>query len=134
MSMTKEWDDLYNFVKDEIYNYDKSQSLSRYTISKIQELRSNCYSYRCILLTFVDCKDLLVSKIHNTNWNGETHMTNYIVKVIESRLNDTYMKMKADERQVKDGVKLATNSFVDISSRYVPKKPVDIPDKYKEMW
>ena len=131
---TKEWDELYSFVKNEIFEYDKSQPLSRYTIDKLHELRGNCYSYRCILLTFIECKDFLIAKIHSGNWNGEVHMINYIIKVVESKLNDTYNKMKADERQVKDGAKLMTNSFVDISSRYVPQKPVDIPDKYKEMW
>lgn len=133
-SATKEWDELYSFVKNEIFEYDKSQPLSRYTIDKLHELSGNCYSYRCILLTFIECKDFLIAKIHSGNWNGEVHMINYIIKVVESKLNDTYNKMKADERQIKTNAKLLTEPFVNISSRYKPPKAEKIPDKFKEMW
>lgn len=139
----QEYEELYDYVKTNIYHYDKNQALPFYVVLRLKgladgtflgngiETKAN-YSYKCILNTFISCQPEIEFALQTKNFKGEQHKTNYIIKVVQAHLNDEYLKMKASEKQElsKDDI----TGFCDVSNRFKssPKKKEN--KKLNEMW
>lgn len=144
----KEWDELYEYVRTKILRYDETQSLSRTMVLRLKGLSTNKYiennntkstahySYAVILNTFKYCYVDILRSISGMNFADENHKFNYILKIVESKLNTVYLKMKNNEQSQNE-----MNTILDnLSSRSTDGKYNPNPKKRKnplisdDMW
>ena len=117
----KEWDDLYQYVKNEIMGYDENQALSSTMALRLKGLLTNKfiennntestanYSYETILNTFKFCSPDIKRALRTNNFKDEMHRFNFILKIVERNINDVYLRMKSVEKAKED----AENTIVD---------------------
>ena len=106
----REFDELYKYVK-QLLNYDENQCLSKAWVLRLRGLSNNKfmdnnnisstanYSYKVILNTFVFCSVQIKTALNRVPFKNENHKMNYILKIVESNLNDIYTKMKDKEER-----------------------------------
>ena len=110
----KEWNELYEYVKTTILGY-KDKKLSKWFVLRLVGLHEGkfcanktikpmaSYDYKTILMTFKMNKiDILNAIKDKDKFKDEQHKINYIMVIIENKINDTYDIMnrvnKAKER------------------------------------
>jgi YHS domain-containing protein len=107
------------YVKTEILGYKDIQKLPKYLIERIFDIRSgatfekgigriegdgNGYPYEVILATFKNQRDNILYAFKNKQFENERQQINYMMAIVESNLNDNYMKWlrsKEIEKKVK---------------------------------
>jgi hypothetical protein len=110
----KKWDELYEYVRSEIFRYDKKQSLSKHCVSRLQGLRcgnygvksntkvflsENGYPYEIILLTFKLKKTDIVRAISDrSKFQSEQQQIDYMIAIIQNNINDIYLRVKEKEK------------------------------------
>ena len=105
----EEFDALYEYVRTEIMEYDKRQSLSRVMVLRLKGLKTNKfienrniqntadYSYAVILETFKMCTPVIKQAMKRNLFKDEQHRFNYILKIIEPKINTVYKKMQQEK-------------------------------------
>ena len=105
----KQWNNLYQYVKKNILEYDDNQSLSNSIVLRLKGLSTSKfmenkninsmskYSYEVILNTFKFCSPVIQKALKNKNFIDDTHKINYIIKIVEPKINTIYKKMKDNE-------------------------------------
>lgn len=138
------FDKCYDMIKS-LYGYDENQILTRFTVLRIRGIvngkfcaNNNClniakYSYEILYYTIIFCKNSIVYAIKNNNFKNESHMTNYIFKIIENNLNDIYMRMKYAEQNKKEIDNIDTTVINTSESNYHSKNKNDV-NKFNELW
>lgn len=103
------WDELYQYVKKEVFNYDDNQALSRTAVLRLKGLRTSRfmennnvesmsnYSYEVILNTFKACYVSIQNALHCKEFQDDSHKLNYILKIVEPKINSVYKRMKDSE-------------------------------------
>lgn len=106
----KDWEQLYEYVRKNVLGYDKNQSLSREMVLRLKGLLNNKYmannniantsnySYKTVLNTFKFCLPDIQRGLCSNDFKDERHRFNYTLKIVESNLNNVYMRMKKAER------------------------------------
>lgn len=106
----KHWDDLYMYVKTRVLGYDENQSLSKNMVLRLKGLLTNKfmannhiedtanYSYQVVLNTFKFCNPSIQKGLKNNAFTDENHKFAYILKIVESNLNNVYIKMRDAEK------------------------------------
>src|SRR5690606_34499201 len=108
------WDELYQYVKNEVFNYEKNMSLSRHLTGRLQGMRNGQYGFRrnkkvtlsdegypyeVILMTFKYKKvDILNAIFDSSKFTDEKHKEDYVMAIISNSINDVYLKMKQREQ------------------------------------
>lgn len=108
----QEWDELYRYVKKEILQYDETQSIPSNLILRLKGLTTGKYienksipdrakySYKIVLYTFQICKASILRGIAGKEFCNEMAKFNYICKIVESNLNDVYLRtQRANQAQ-----------------------------------
>lgn len=102
----KEWNELYNYLKKEIFHYDEKQKLSETIVLSVLGIRYGKaienrnipdkakYPFRVILFTFMSCKKDIEYAIRTKNFKNENKMMAYIRKIIDANINDVYERYK----------------------------------------
>ena len=149
-----EWDELYKYIKYDIFEYDNKQNVPRYMICRLKGLqegnyatnrnlpRNAKYPYRVILNTFKLCKRNIKYAMRNKSFKNERAMFNYIMAIVESNLNDVYKKMRDMERvkENRKNIDINVAENTDLSDIYEKKKqeakqkPVQKKNKYNDLW
>lgn len=105
-----EWNELYAYVRIKIMGYDDNQSLSRSIVLRLKGLATNKYmennsikatahySYAVILNAFKYCMPD-IQKVLNNSFKDEQHKFNYILKIVEPKINEVYMRMKNAQKE-----------------------------------
>lgn len=105
-----EWTNLYEYVRRNVLGYDENQSLSRNMVLRLKGLTTNKfmannniadtsnYSYQTVLNTFKFCKPDIDRGLQNNSFTDESHKMNYILKIVESNLNNVYLREKNAEK------------------------------------
>jgi hypothetical protein len=105
-----EWDELYQYVKKEILQYDKNQSIPPALVLRLKGLSTGklienknisdkaSYSFTIILYTFQIQKQVILSSIKNKEFKNESQKFSYICKIVENNLNDVYNRVIASEK------------------------------------
>ena len=103
------WDELYQYVKKEVLHYDANQALSRTAVLRLKGLRTSRfmennnvesmsnYSYEVILNTFKACYVSIQNALHCKEFQDDSHKLNYILKIVEPKINSVYKRMKDSE-------------------------------------
>lgn len=144
----KEWDELYQYVRHEIMQYDKQQ-LTPHQRNRLQGLKIgeygnkvgnkialnvNGYPYKIILLTFKALKfDIL--KINNSKFNDENGKFNYILAMVMNMLPIIDNRLKQKEKAKEEIENKNLDSFMNTEADY-KKKTEDnkVADKLKDLW
>lgn len=105
-----EWDELYEYVKLKVMDYDKKQKLSDNMIYRLKGLRYGKvlqnnkvpdkadYSYGLILITFKYCSQDIQNALRRISFDNEESKFAYVSKIVEGNLNTVYMRLKNSEK------------------------------------
>jgi hypothetical protein len=143
----EDWTTLCEYVKVNIMGYDQNQSLSRQMILRLRGLSTNKfiannniddtanYSYSVILNTFKYCSLKIYNGLKINSFKDENHKFNYVLKIVESNLNDVYMRTKSAEKVKEETERHDTSN----ASTYVNtfKSKENNPNKnkkYDDLW
>ena len=108
----QEFDDLYQYVKTEVMGYEEKMALSKYMAVRLKGLTKKQfiykpddkkrekvdYSYPLILTTFKYCYPEIVKASRTKKFADENHKFNYMLAIVESKMNDVYLKLKQIEQ------------------------------------
>ena len=137
------WENLYYYVKN-LLGYDENQALSSAMVLRLKGLSTNKfmenekikstanYSYEVILNTFKFCSPDIQRALRTNSWANEAHRFNYILKVVESNINNVYLRMKNIEKAKEE----AKNTMVEIpthtGAEFKPKEKKT--NKFSDLW
>ena len=129
----EKWDELYNYVRHDVMGYDENQSLSRNMVLRLKGLQNNKfmannniedtanYSFEVILNTFKFCKPDIQRGLRSNNFVDESHKWNYVLKIVESNLNNVYIRMK-NAQSAKEKTKNMKNDLLSYKGAEYQKK------------
>ena len=146
-SSKKQWDELCEYVKKEILEYDDNMKFPQYLALKLQGIKrgnhiannnhtSNAnYDDYTILCTFKLCRQKIISYLHDNEMKikDENHKINLIMKMIEPEINDVYLRIQKAEK-AKSSVE--NKSFENQSNENAgyTRKTKDVNDKMKKLF
>lgn len=140
----QDWEELYEYVKKNIYGYEDGQLLPKLMTSRLlgisrgkyiannKSVNNADYSYKTILNTFKFCSTDIQKALRTNKFVDEQHKTNYVLKIIEKNINDVYIRMKNLEKAKEE----AKNTMVEISTHvgaeFKPREKKK--DKFADLW
>ena len=139
----QDWEELYFYVKN-LMNYDENHSLSKAMILRLKGLLTgkfienknikDCanYSYQTILNTFKLCSPQIQKALRTNNFRDEQHKFNYILKVVESNINNVYLKMKNVEKAKEEAKNVVVETYSHVGAEYKPAEKKK--DKFSDLW
>lgn len=140
-----EWDALYEYVKRNVLGYDSNQSLSRsvvlrlkgLTVNKFMENKKQAdtahYSYAVILNTFKFCSMDIQKGFATHSFKDENHKVNYALRIVESNINNVYVRMQNSAKAKKTTENLDIPS-VDYSGAEYQRKTGKTSSKLNDLW
>ena len=141
-----EWDNLYQYVKREILMYDDNQAIpssfclrlkglktGKYIENKNQDNKAN-YNFNLVLKTFKLKKKIILSAIQNKEFDTEFQKFNYILKIVENSLNDTYQLMQKKDKALKKIEDLKLEVIEYQGAKYQRKTKESTNNKLKDLW
>lgn len=148
----KDWEELYQFVKTKVMNYDEKQALSKNMVLRLKGLLNDKfmannnvkkkadYSFKVVLNTFKACMPEIQRAVDIKSFKNEMQKFNYILAIVNGKINDVYIRMKKVEKYNKEveniDVSIALNcdyynSHIGIDT----KADVDLSkNKYADLW
>lgn len=143
----KEWNDLCEYVKKEILQYDDNMKFPTYLALKLQGLKKGqhiannnikaeaCYDDYTLLCTFKICKRKILDYIekNETKIKDEKHKINLIIKIVEQEINDVYVRLKQAKKREEKIVDTSFDNQFNNSAKYT-KKTQDINDRMKNLF
>lgn len=142
-----EWDALYQYVRFNVLGYDENQSLSKNMVLRIKGLSSNKfmannniadtanYSYDIVLNTFKFCMPDIQKALNNNSFKDENHKFNYILKIVESNLNNVYIRMKNVKKTKEEANNIDTSNAAEYVNTFKAKNDTSkTSDKYNDLW
>ena len=144
----EEWEVLYEYVRRNIMGYDEFQSLSTQMVLRLKGLQVNKfmannnikdtanYSYDVILNTFKYCMPEIKKGLSNNRFADESHKFNYILKIVEPKINDVYMRMKNNKKSEEKIEEIDTSIATYVGTEYKPKEKTRkiFEDEFADLW
>lgn len=142
----EDWYALYEYVRTNVLGYDKNQSLSKQQVLRLKGLKNNKfmannnvedtanYSFKVILYAFQSCKPTIQNAIDRVNFKDEMHKFNYILRIVESQLNDVYMRMKNRDKAKAEAEKEVANHTDVKAAEFKPKPKKKMNDRFADLW
>lgn len=139
-----DWDALYMYVKNNIMKYDENQSLPSYMVLRLKGLLVNKYmennsiqdsanySYETILYTFKFCSPAIQEGLRVNRFKDEQHKFNYILKIVESNINNIYLRMKNVEKAKEEAKRTTVEAPTYTGAEFKPKEKKN--DKFSDLW
>lgn len=143
----KEWDELCEYVKKEILNYDDNMKFPTYLALKLQGLKKGQhiannninknanYDDYTLLCAFKICKPKIINYLNNNELKikDERHKINLIVKIVEPVINDVYVRIQQTKMSEEKVIQSSFENQYNNSADYKRKTKV-ANDKLKELW
>jgi hypothetical protein len=141
----EQWNELYQYVKHEILQYDKSQSIPSTLILRLKGLTTGKYlenrsiedkakySFKIILYTFQICKPQILSAIRGKEFKNEANKFNYICKIVESNINDVYKRVSDAEQSKVKTEEINTDNLMHDGASY-QRKTQTKNSKLNDLW
>ena len=140
----RDWEALYTYVKSNIMGYDENQALSSTMVLRLKGLLTNKfmengnikdsanYSYEVILNTFKFCSADIQRVLRTNTWKNETHKFNYILKIVESNINNVYMRMKNIQKAKEEAKNATVEAPIHTGANFKPREKKT--DKFSDLW
>ncbi|MDU4051218.1 MAG: hypothetical protein E7H33_09900 [Clostridium perfringens] len=140
------WLELCEYVKKEILEYDEDMKFPRSLALRLKGLSKGqfiantnirplaSYEFEDILLTFKMYKlDILIAIRDKSKFKDENHRINYVMVIIENKLNEVVIKRKKVEKEKSraESVEIQNN---DVKANYIRKTKLKKNDKFKDLW
>ena len=128
------WLGIYRYVENHVLKYDADQTLSKNMVLRIQGLQNGKYiasnnienkanySREVILNTFKFCNPDIQKKLMSMSFNDEDHKFNYILRIVEGKLNTVYMRMKNAKKVEEKIEKADITEAANYVNMFKPKK------------
>ena len=128
----KEWDELYQYVRIEIFEYD-SQKLPNYMILRLKGLKDGKfiantkiksmadYEFNHILYAFKINKMKIKQIVKSDRYKNERHKFNTIMIIIENEINDVVNRLRNIEKAVEKIEKINLENVVHEGAEYKSK-------------
>lgn len=142
----EDWHKLYNYVKKEILFYDDSQKIPSNLVLMLKGLTSGKmidnkryadqadYSFEVVLYTFKACKSIILNSIQGKDFKCEKSKMAYICKIVESNINDIYLRLKQVEESRSKTEQIQTDNIVHEGAKY-KQKTINIKNnKFNDLW
>lgn len=141
------WNNLCDYVHKEILEYDDNMKFPSYLALKLhgisrgefvannnQKPQAN-YDYYTMLCTFKICKKRILNYLHlnDTKIKDERHKINIIAKIIESEINDVYLRLQRAEKAKDKANNVDYKNHSTSGADYV-KKTKEVNDKMKKLF
>ena len=148
--MTKEeresFDELYRYVKKDIFEYDDTQKLPKYMILRLKGLKEGKfiannkikamadYDYKHILYTFKINKMKIKQIIKSDSFKNEQHKFNTIMIIVEREINDVVERLRRSEKSKEKIEKIDLANVTHEGADYKNKSNKKINNNLKELW
>lgn len=141
---SKDWEELYFYVKDNIMGYDENQALSKNMVLRLKGLLTgkfienknikdnSSYSYKTILATFKYCRSDIEKGFHTKSFQDESHKFNYALVIVEKNINNVYIKMKNIEKAKEEAENTVIETPVYVAAEFKPREKKK--DKFSDLW
>ncbi len=138
--------ELCEYVKKEILEYDDEMKFPKILALRLKGLSNGVfiantnirplasYEFEDILLTFKMYKlDILIAIRDKSKFKDENHRINYVMVIIENKLNEVVIKRKKIEKEKSraESVEIQNN---DVKANYIRKTKSKKNDKFKDLW
>lgn len=90
------------------------------------------YSYEVILNTFKYCYNNIQKALRANRFKDERHKFNYVLKIVESNINDVYLKMKNVEKAKEEAKNMVVEAPTHIGAEFKPKE--NKKDRFSNLW
>lgn len=142
----EDWNLLYDYVRYNVLNYDKNQSLSQAMSLRLKGLLVNKhfenynipntanYSYLVILNTFKYSILEIKKALKTHKFNDENHKFNYILRIVESNINTVYLRMKEAEATKREKDRVDTSRVNEYKNNFVATPTKKRKKNYDDMW
>lgn len=139
------WEQLYEYVRHNVLEYDDNQSLSRSMVLRLKGLLSNKfmennniantsnYSYQTVLNTFKFCMSDIQRGLRSNSFTNENHKFNYVLKIVESNLNTVYLKMKNAEKSKQKTETISMEAAMHSGAEY-QSKTNKTSERLSDLW
>lgn len=142
----EKWDELYEFVRSNVMGYDENMCLSSNMVLRLKGMLNGkfmannltedkaYYSYDVVLMAFKFSMPDIRRAMNRVSFSNEMNKFLYIAKIVESNINDVYIRMKRAEKVKKEVIK--ETSVVDNHKavEYKPVKKTVKKDKFSDLW
>lgn len=142
----EKWDELYEFVRSNVMGYDENMCLSSNMVLRLKGMLNGkfmannlienkaYYSYDVVLMAFKYSMPDIRRAMNRVSFSNEMNKFLYIAKIVESNINDVYIRMKRAEKVKKEVIK--ETSVVDNHKavEYKPVKKTVKKDKFSDLW
>lgn len=118
----EEWVELYEYVKNDILKYEKNMKLPTWFVLRLKGLRNGKfvankntktlgdYTFKMISMTFKINKFEIINAIsNNSKFKDERHRINYLMIIVENKINDTYMRLNKLKKSEENGESIEIN-------------------------
>ena len=143
----EKWDELYEFVRVKVLGYDENQSLSKNMVLRLKGMLNGKfmannstednanYSYDVVINTFKYSMPDIQRALNNVSFANEMHKFFYIAKIVESNLNDVYIRMKNKKKIEEETAKEVKNAMAYKTPVFKPTiKKHNKQNKFDDLW
>ena len=139
----QDWELLYFYVKN-LLGYDENQALSSTMVLRLKGLSTNKfienksiestanYSYEVILNTFKFCSPTIQKALRTNNFKDESHRFNYVLKIVESNINNVYLRMKNANKAKEEAKNIMIEMPIHTGAEFQPKEKKT--NKFANLW
>lgn len=142
----EKWDELYEFVRSNVMGYDENMCLSSNMVLRLKGMLNGkfmannlienkaYYSYDVVLTAFKYSMPDIRRAMNRVSFSNEMNKFLYIAKIVESNINDVYIRMKRAEKVKKEVIKEASTVDNHKAVEYKPVKKTVKKDKFSDLW
>ena len=142
----RQWDELYQYVRKEILQYDDKQSIPSNLVLRLKGLSTGKlienraiedkaeYSYEIILYTFKLYKSNILSAIKTKDFKNEMSKFLYICAIIENNINDVYLRIVNAKKSQEKTESMNVENLSHGGAEYQSKTGNTTNEKLKDLW
>lgn len=142
-----DWDALYKYVKNNVLGYDEDQIIPSKMVLRLKGLTQGKafannkrddkahYSFEVVLNTFKYSMPDIQRALNNVSFSNEMRKFLYIAKIVESNLNDVYIRMKNKKKIEEETAKEVKNAMAYKTPEFKPTiKKHNKQNKFADLW
>lgn len=142
----KQWNELYQYVKKEILQYDDNQKIPDNLVLRLKGLSTGKlienksiedkakYSFEIVLFTFKLCKTSIISAIKNKDFQNEMGKFIYICAIIENNINDVYLRVTNAKKSQEKTESINVENLNHNGAEYQSKTKDKVNEKFNDLW
>ena len=143
----EKFDELYQYIKRDIFEYDNTQKLPKYMVLRLIGLKEGKfmannkvksianYEYSHILYTFKINKMKIKQIVKSQDFKNEQHKFNTIMIIVEKEINDVVNRLKQVSKSEEKIEQMELGNITHEGAEYKNKsKDKKLNNELKELW